>query len=190
VQKEGYGNVTQDITVADTAPDNLQFKLASSAGVTINVVDATTNNPIAANATRIVDASGQTVNPVGGFFFSGSAQPIKLTLAPGTYTVTITSMGYASKIMTVSSPSQITVAMTQGGSLIVLSSATTAMRGRLVDGNGATYRGFNIDPSPLTTTINNVAAGSYTLQVLDSNGAVINTQPVTVVDGQQATVKL
>jgi uncharacterized GH25 family protein len=188
VQKDGYGNVTRDITVADTAPDDLQFKLATSAGVTINVVDARDNTPLAANVVRIVDSAGQSVTAGGGFGFSSSPQPIKLTLAPGTYTVTLTAMGYAGKIVTVTSPSQITVALTQGGRLIVRSNANAQTRGRLVDANGTTYRNFNIDPSPLTTTIPNVAAGNYTLQLLDKAGAVINSQPVTVVDGQDAAV--
>jgi hypothetical protein len=65
------------------------------------------------------------------------------------------------------------------------SKASTQLRARLLDASGAVYRNFTLDASPLTTTLNTVAAGNYTLQRLDSSGAVVNTIPITVVDGQQ-----
>ena len=190
VQADSYGHDTKDITIGDSAPDDLQFKLMSSAGITISVVDARDNRQITANAVRILDSSGQVVTAGGAFPGMGSPEPIKLSLSPGQYTVTIAAMGYASKVMTLSSPSSITVALTPGGTLMVRSRASTQVRGRLVDANGAIYRGVNIDPSPMTTTINNIAAGSYTLQVMDNTGAVINSVPVTIVDGQQAVIDI
>jgi len=187
-QKEAYGHDMRDIVVGDSAPDDLQFKLAPSSGVTINVVDARDNRQLTANAVRIVDARGQVISAGGNFRGSGSPEPIKLTLAPGTYTVTIAAMGYANKILTVTSPSQITVPLTPGATLNFRSKSSTQQRARLVDGNGAVYRTITLDPSPLTTTINNVAAGTYTLQVLDNAGSVIKTIPLTIVEGQQATI--
>jgi hypothetical protein len=190
VQKEGYGHEMRDVVVGDSAPDDLQFKLSPGSGVTISVVDARDNRAITANAVRIVDSAGQVVNAGGSFTMSGSPEPIKLTLAPGSYTVTLVAMGYASKVMTVSSPSSITVALTPGGTLAIHSRSSTPLRARLIDSRGAVYRGMTIDPSPMTTTINNVASGSYTLQVLDNTGAVISSAPVTVIDGQQADVNI
>ena len=187
-QKDGYGHDMRDITIGDSAPDDLQFKLTPSNGVTINVVDARDNRQLPANVTRIVDASGQVVEAGGGLRVTGSAEPITLTLSPGTYTVTIAAMGYANKLVTVTAPSQITVALTPGGTLVLRSKSSTQQRARLVDSSGAIYRNVTLDPSPLTTTINNVAGGTYTLQVLDGANIVVNTIPVTVVDGQQNVI--
>jgi hypothetical protein len=187
VQKDGYGQSSRDITVTDSAVDPLQFKLSPSDGITITVVDARDQTPLRANATRVIDnATGQPVSVGGGFGFGGGApEPIKLSLAPGSYSVTIAAQGYASKIVTVSSPSQLTVGLTAGGTVTFRSKASTQLRARLLDASGAVYRNFTLDASPLTTTLNTVAAGNYTLQLLDSSGAVVNTIPITVVDGQQ-----
>ena len=178
----------RDFIVGDSAPDDLEFKLAPSDGVTLNVVDARDNRSLSATVIRIVDGAGQVVQAGGAMRFGGSSDSLKLTLSPGTYTVTLAAMGYANKIVNVTSPSQITVTMTPGGSLIVHSNSSKSQRMRLIDSNGAVYRVFNADPSPLTTTVNNVAGGTYTLQVLDSSGNVINTIPVTVIDGQPAVL--
>ncbi|PYQ56227.1 MAG: hypothetical protein DMF58_21225 [Acidobacteria bacterium] len=158
-QKDGYGHDMRDITIGDSAPDDLQFKLTPSNGVTINVVDARDNRQLPANVTRIVDASGQVVEAGGGFRVTGSAEPITLTLSPGTYTVTIAAMGYANKLVTVTAPSQITVALTPGGTLVLRSKSSTQQRARLVDSSGAIYRNVTLDPSPLTTTMLRSASG-------------------------------
>lgn len=185
VQKDGYGQDARDIVVSDSPLDPLQFKLSPSDGVTINVVDQRDNTPLRANAVRIVDSAGQPVTAGGAFFASGAPGPIKLSLAPGSYTVTIAAQGYANKIMTVTSPSQITVGLTAGGVVTFRSKNSAQLRARLIDASGAIYRNFMLDASPLTTTLNAIAPGNYTLQVLDASGAVVNTIPITVIDGQQ-----
>ncbi len=192
-QKEGYGHAVRDVTVGDTAPDDLELKLAPSEGVTLRVVDGRDNRPLSANVMRIVDAQGRQLENNGGFRFNASPEPVKLTLAPGTYSVTVTASGYAPKTLSVASPSDITVQMLPGGSLVLRSKSSTQQRVRLIDPKGAVYpRGpngiFMIDPSPLSTTLNNVSSGNWTLQVLNASGQVINTIPITVVDGQQNIV--
>ena len=47
---------------------------------------------------------------------------------------------------------------------------------------------FTIDPSPGVTTLNNIAGGTYQLQILDGADRAINTINVTVIDGQQVQV--
>jgi uncharacterized GH25 family protein len=189
-QKDGYGHDVRDVVIGDSAPDDLSFKLAPSGGVTLHVVDGRDNRALGANVLRVVDASGRELESSGGFRFSSSPEAVKLTLSPGTYSVTLGAMGYAPKVVRVTSPSEITVQMVPGGSLVLRSKNATAQRVRLIDPSGAVYpRGpngiFMLDPSPLTTTINNVGGGTWTLQVLDSADRVINSIPVTVVDGQQ-----
>jgi len=193
-QKDGYGHDVRNFVVGDTPPDDLQFKIAPSDGVTLRVVDARDNRLLGANVLRVTDAQGREVES-GGFRFGGTPEPIKLTLAPGRYSVTVTAIGYAPQVVNVVSPSTQTVSLTPGGTLVLRSKSSAPQRVRLIMPNGAFYpRGMNgiftIDPSPLTTTLNNVAGGSYTLQVLDAGGNVTNTIPVTVVDGQQNVVEV
>lgn len=191
-QKSGYGQDMKTVVVGDTPPDALQFKIAPSDGVTLNVVDGRDNTPLAANVLRVVDAQGNTID-IGGFRFSSTPEPVKLTLAPGQYSVTLEATGYAPQVVTVTSPSTQTVAMTPGGTLVLRSKSSTTQNVRLIMPNGSIYpRGpngvFALSPSPLTTTLENVSPGQYTLQVLDSAGNVTNTIPVTVVEGQQNEV--
>jgi len=87
------------------------------------------------------------------------------------------------------------VAMVPGGTLVLRSKSSTQQRVRLIDPNGAIYpRGqsgiFLLDPSPLTTTLNNVAGGTYKLQVLNSADQVVNSIPITIVDGQQTVADI
>jgi uncharacterized GH25 family protein len=192
-KKEGYGHEVRDVVIGDTAPDDLEFKLSPSGGVTLRVVDGRDNRALSANVTRIVDAQGRQLDNNAGFRFNASPEPVKLTLSPGTYTVTLIAQGYAPKTLNVTAPSTITVQMLPGGSLVMRSKSSSQQRVRLIDSRGGFYpRGLNgifmIDPNPLSTTLNNVSGGSWTVQVLDSSDRVINTIPVTVVDGQQAVV--
>lgn len=191
-QKDGYGHDMRNLVVGDTPPDDLQFKIAPSDGVTLNVVDARDNSPLSANVLRVIDAQGNTID-VGGFRFSNTPEPVKLTLAPGQYSVTLTASGYAPQVVSVTSPSTQTVAMTPGGTLVLRSKSSTKQSVRLIMPNGSFYpRGANgifvLNPSPLTTTLENVAAGQYTLQVLDAGGNVTNTIPITVAEGQQNVI--
>ena len=192
-QKDGYGHDVRQVVVGDTAPDDLEFKLSPGSGVTLRVVDGRDNRALSANVMRVVDAQGRQIENNAGFRFSSSPEPVKLTLSPGTYSVTLTAMGYAPKTLNVTAPSDITVQMLPGGTLILRSKSSAQQRVRLIDPKGSIYpRGqngiFMVDPNPLTTTINNVSGGSWTLQVLDSAGQVVNTIPITVVDGQQNVV--
>jgi uncharacterized GH25 family protein len=193
-EKEGYGHAVRDLVVGDSAPDNLEFKLSPSSGVTLRVVDARDNRALGANVLRVVDAQGREVN-IGSFRFSASTEPVKLSLSPGTYRVTLAAMGYAPRTLSVVSPSDQTVRMAPGGSLVLRAKAGGTQRVRLVDASGSYYpRGpngiFLIDPSPMSTTLNNVMAGNYKLQVLDSADRVVNSIPLTVIDGQQTVVEV
>jgi hypothetical protein len=113
-------------------------------------------------------------------------------------------MGYASRSVTVSvPPGDQTIPLTPGGTLLIHSRASALMSARLLDSSGHAYmvsvagRGgfgqqasFQIDPSPGATTLNNVAAGTYTLQVLDKSGAVTSSTTVKVDDGVQTEVTI
>src|SRR5256885_7041156 len=93
-EKQGYGNEVKDIEVTDT-PDAVEIKLAPSAGVVLKVVDGRDGRLLNANV-RVTDAQGRDLPGDMPFRFGGGvAEPIKLSVGPGTYRITVQAMGYA-----------------------------------------------------------------------------------------------
>jgi hypothetical protein len=111
-------------------------------------------------------------------------------VAPGSYMATITASGYAPRQMTIQSPSTQTVALSPGGTVHLRSKHDQTMRIRLIDASGAPYPRLSISmpsrdllPSPGTTTMSNIAAGTYTLQLM-SGEVVIDSKRLVVMEGQ------
>ena len=185
--KSGYGHDARQITIGDSAPEDVQFRLSPSDGITIRAVDMRDNSALSVNVTRVVDAQGNEL-PSGNFF--GSSEVVKLALSPGTYRVTVSASNYAPQTISMSSPSQQTVRFSPGGTIILHSRDTATRRFRLVDSSGTTFgmnpfsQGIRSLP-PGATPLNNVAAGHYRLEVLDNNDKVTKTVEIDVVDGQQ-----
>jgi uncharacterized GH25 family protein len=192
--KQGYGRESRNLSISDS-PGEVELKLNPTAGVTVKVIDGRDGTPLGASV-RVTDMSGQAVS--GGdvpfrLGSGGSAEPIRLSLAPGTYRMTVSAMGYAQQTLTISSPSTQTVALTPGGTLIIHSKSSTPLRARLIDSSGTPYGynpftggAFRIVESPGTTTLQNIAAGHYRLDVLDANDQVIKSMDVDIVEGRAA----
>ena len=75
--------------------------------------------------------------------------------------------------------------------------STTPLVGRLTDANGLAYGAnpfgqgqFQIVPAPGTTTLQNIAPGTYRIDVLDASGQVVTSQPVTINEGQPTEISL
>jgi hypothetical protein len=49
---------------------------------------------------------------------------------------------------------------------------------------------FTIDPSPGVTQLDNVAPGTYTLQVLGPQDQVVSSEQVVVGEGQRAVIEI
>jgi uncharacterized GH25 family protein len=185
--KSGYGHDARQVTIGDSTPEDVQFRLSPSDGITIRAVDTRDNTALTVNVMRVVDAQGNEL-PSGGFF--GSSEIVKLPLAPGTYRVTVSARNYAPQTVTMSSPSQQTVRFSPGGTLILHSRDSASRRFRLVDSSGVAY-GMNpvsqgiMSLPPGTMPLHNIAAGHYRLEVLDNTDRVTKTVEIEVVDGQQ-----
>jgi hypothetical protein len=126
-------------------------------------------------------------------FGGGSAEPIQLDLAPGSYRVTVSAQYYAPVTMTLTSPSQPIVALTPGGTLVINAKNGSA-RIRILDSNGQPYsRGpfaaqtFTFDHS---ATVQNINAGHYRVQRLNDDDQVMSSQEVDIVEGQTATISI
>lgn len=188
--KSGYGNEVREIIVGESAPQELEFKLARNAGVTLKVVDGRDGRAISASA-DVFDSAGRLVQDSGVRFGGVEAGDVKLSLSPGQYTATVMAPGYAAQTVTVVSPGTQTVALTPGGRIVVRSSRSERQRIRLVDARGQVYprtryaqTGRELAPSPATLPLNNIAPGSYTIQVLTNNDTtVVRSVPVVVTEG-------
>ncbi|HEV7488618.1 MAG TPA: carboxypeptidase regulatory-like domain-containing protein [Thermoanaerobaculia bacterium] len=185
--KSGYGHDARQVIIGDSTPEDVQFRLSPSDGITIRAIDMRDNSPLSVNVSRVVDAQGNDL-PSGNFF--GGSEVVKLPLSPGTYRVTVSARNYAPQTISMSSPSQQTVRFSPGGTIMLHSRDTATRRFRLVDTSGTAF-GMNpfsqgmMSLPPGTTTLNNIAAGHYRLEVLDNNDKVTKTVEIDVVDGQQ-----
>jgi hypothetical protein len=190
--KQGYGHEARDVNIDET-PDVIELKLNPSAGVTLKIVDGRDGTLLSANVS-VTDMQGNLVaGDMPMRFMGGSAEPVKLPLAPGTYKVSAQAMGYARRTVIVSSPSTQTIGLTPGGTLLLRSKSSTPLRGRLIDSTGSSYYGsnpltnaFRITESPGTTTLQNIAGGHYRLEVLDMNDRVLKSIDVDVLEGRPA----
>jgi protocatechuate 3,4-dioxygenase beta subunit len=190
-EKDGYGNVVKDITVADSAPQHVMLDLMRNDGVTLNVVDGRDGRTLN-GIVSVYDAQNRPVYESTRF---GGSDSQRIPLATGQYHAAVAANGYAPKSVSFMSPSTQTVALTPGGALIIRSKSSVVQRAMLIDSNGAPYQRFySMDPSfnlgPGETRFQNVNPGAYTLQILGPNGAVTATKSVVVVEGQEIAVDL
>jgi hypothetical protein len=89
------------------------------------------------------------------------------------------------------------VALTPGGTLLIRSKHSERRRFRIIDANGLPYGRFmsampsrELLPRPGTTSALNIAPGTYTLQLLGDNDAVVTTIQVNVREGVSTEVEL
>lgn len=195
--KEGYGNDSRTILIDERPPDDLELKIARSEGVTLKVVDARGGRSLDASAS-VYDAQGRLLPESRmPFRMSEGGNDLKLNLAPGRYTASVSAFGYATRTIAFDAPSVQTVAMTPGGKLVIRSKQSARARVRLIDSSGTPYprspmrpSWFELNPSPGTTPIEHVAPGTYTLQLLGDNDSVLDSERVTITDGQTTTAEI
>ena len=192
--KEGYGGQPIETRLDERGGEDVEIRLSRTAGVTLRVVDGRDNRPITAAAV-VFDAVGRIVNPDGGMMRFGDATPedMKLSLAPGQYTATVTSFGYAARSVTFTSPSTQVVAMTPGGTIMVQSRESRRRHVRLTDASGMIYprygsRAVMFDIMAGTLPIEHVAPGTYALQIVNDEGSVEDSVQVVVREGETVSV--
>jgi protocatechuate 3,4-dioxygenase beta subunit len=195
-EKDGYGTEAKNLSVSESSAPDLEFRLTRSDGIALTVVDARDGRPVTPMIVA-TNAAGQVVyEPV--FRGGGSPDVTKMSLPPGTYTVSVAGNGYAQQTFTMRSPSRQTVALTRGGTLIVVSHASQSLRLRLLDTNGVPYmyspsRSFRnwmpLEPNS-PSTYPNILAGTYKLQLLDDHDTLLKQTQITVSEGQTTTVDM
>ncbi|HEX8253635.1 MAG TPA: carboxypeptidase regulatory-like domain-containing protein, partial [Thermoanaerobaculia bacterium] len=193
---DGFANQVLDLTVPESGVDNLEVKLSKNDGVTLRVVDARDNRPIRATV-FVYNAQGQLVYESGRISFGeDDANEVRLPVAAGAYTASVTASGYAPLNISLQAPSM-RVALTPGGTLLIRSKHSERRRFRIIDANGLPYGRFmsampsrELLPRPGTTSALNIAPGTYTLQLLGDNDAVVTTIQVNVREGVSTEVEL
>jgi protocatechuate 3,4-dioxygenase beta subunit len=196
--KDSYGNDVRDVTVSESGIDNLEIRLAKNTGIALKVVDARDGRPLSATV-FVYDGSGRLMHETRFSFGGSSDDPeLRVPVAPGSYTISVSAMGYAPQNVQAQSPSATrTVALTPGGQLHISSKHSVRRRYRIHDASGLPYNRISsippardLLPSPGTTILQNVAPGTYTLYLLGDNDSVVDTQQVTVAEGQTTRVDL
>ncbi|HVE72349.1 MAG TPA: carboxypeptidase regulatory-like domain-containing protein [Thermoanaerobaculia bacterium] len=193
--RDGYGNATQDITINDAGNDNLELKVSRNDGVKISIVDFRDNRQLSAQVI-VFDMQGRIAHDTRGIMrFGESARETRLPLAPGSYTATVFVPEYAPRHITLQSPSNPTISVSPGGTIIVRSRHNVRRRMRLIDASGMVYPRWSMTPAtrdlpPGTATLEHIAPGSYKLVLLNDDDSIGASQTVNVREGETVTTDL
>jgi len=195
---DGYGAEVKNESFGESGREGLEFRLSRNDGVTLRVVDGRDGRQITAFIT-VYDGAGRVVwdTRTGGVFMgSGTANDVHLPLAAGSYTATLSTSGYAMTTVRLTSPGRQTASMTPGGTIAVQSKHSVVRRMRVLDSYGMPYprTSLPIPPTrellPGTVPIDNVAPGTYTLQLLNDDESVADSQQVVVREGETTRVTI
>ena len=122
---------------------------------------------------------------------------MRLSLAAGTYTATISAWGYGTRHVSLRSPSTQTVPMAPAAKIIIRSKHSDRARARLIDASGMPYPRWTsnppqtfLTPNPGATTIEGIAGGTYTLQLLGNGDTILDAKQIVVTDGQTVEVEI
>ncbi|HJQ41296.1 MAG TPA: carboxypeptidase regulatory-like domain-containing protein [Thermoanaerobaculia bacterium] len=183
--KKGFATAVQQL---ENTRSPVVLTLVRSAGLRVRLTDARggktlTGYVVATNAAGLIAARATDEPEKDGAY--------AVPLAPGAYRVSVSANGYASQSVRVTVPSQaeLRLALTPGGNLIVRTEKALGDLVKLVMANGEEYvrcqcNGIaEIRLTGTTTTIDHVAPGRYTMQVLDPEGRIKTSYPVTIEEG-------
>jgi protocatechuate 3,4-dioxygenase beta subunit len=194
--KQSFGNEARDITITDRPMDDLELRLQPGEGATLKVVDPRDGRALRAQVV-VFDMQGRVMNNGRAFMFGDDNASDTIPLAAGQYQATVSAFGYGTRQVSLSSPSTQTIALTPAARLAIHSKHSEQLTVRLVDSNGWLYPRWSaippsaqLLPSPATTTIDNLGAGTYTLQLIGQGGAVLDSKQVMVAEGQTVEVDL
>jgi hypothetical protein len=191
--KAGFGQVAREVELTRQSPADLTLALEPAEGVGLTVVDGRDGRTLDAIVV-VRDAQKHIVaNQHSGVGADGA---INIPLADGSYVLSTSATGYGTATLPVTAPSSgLKVALTPGGTLVLASERSLHGRVRLIQPDGEEYvrcwcNGIAaIQLKGRRTTVENVAAGSYTVEVVDGIEGIA-PRPAVVREGQTTTVTL
>lgn len=191
--KEGFGQGVREVDLRRGEGVEIELELETSDGLTLEVVDARDDRPLDATvvardlARRIVANRSSRI---------GSDGSLNIALAPGQYLLSASADGYGTVTRAVAAPSSgLRLGLTPGGTLVLEAERPLRGRVRLVGEDGEEYvrcwcNGLaDIDLDGRRTTVEHVAPGHYTLEVLEQSGAT-STQRVAIREAQTVRVAI
>jgi protocatechuate 3,4-dioxygenase beta subunit len=183
VTREQYAAVKQQVVVASGTTPEVNVRMEQANAVTIHLLDVTTGAPLDGSVV-ITDASRA---------FLGEAQRVdtgtfKAWLKAGTYDAGASAHGYIFKSQSFTTPGEVNIALTRGGTLFIRARTTQTVR--LDRAAGGTQRALGtLHPGP-NGPYESIPAGTYILATVGSDGKVQSSVPVTITAGETATVDL
>jgi protocatechuate 3,4-dioxygenase beta subunit len=191
IAKEDFATSTQRVEPG-AAP--LLVKLVRTDGLHVRLVDARDGHTLDGYVVA-VDAAGLQVARADEAQKDGT---MLVPVADGAYRISVSANGYASQSVRVSVPHQgeLRMALTPGGTLIIRTDRVSDDLVKLVMPNGEEYvrcqcNGIaEIRLTGTTTTVEHVAPGNYTMQVIDERGLVKTSYPVTIAEGKTTEAEI
>jgi hypothetical protein len=190
--KSGFGPVIRSLDAQPSSP--LVVTLNSTAGLRVRLV-ASDSGAALTGYTAVRDSDGIEIPAAQEEQRDGV---VLLSLPAGSYQVSASAAGYASRTVRAQVPLEgdLRIALSHGGSLVVISHDAATDLVKLVAPNGEEYvqcycSGIaTIRLKGKSTTIEHVQAGNYMLQILNGSGGVTTQQPITIVENGKTTVDL
>jgi len=192
--RNGYGQQTREIDLSRGSTVEVLFQLVAAEGVSVKVVDARDGRALDATVVVRDQAKRIVANQHSGAEADGT---VTIALAAGQYLLSTSASGYGTATIPVTAPGGgLRVGLTPGGTLVVESERDLRGRIRLVRPDGEEYvqcwcNGIaDIQLKGRRTTVPNVTAGSYTIELGDEVGAASGGTSVAIREGQVSTVRI
>jgi 5-hydroxyisourate hydrolase-like protein (transthyretin family) len=183
VHKSRYAPVSRTLEVADTGANDVEIRLERGEAVAVRVLDAITGKPVEGASINVRDSANKPV--FGGAPPRDDNGVITIALSPGQYVALVSAPQYPSQSAAFSVPGpELVIRLMRGGRLAIEGRVEGASSLRIVSLAGpANLRG----PAP-PFRFENVAPGTYRLEILGPNGTVLVTKTVTITSDATTTV--
>ena len=191
VTRKGFAGVTQRV---ETNGAPLLIRMVRSDGIRVRLVDARDG----ATLSGYVVATDSKNVQLGRVHEQERDGSLTVALAPGSYRISVSADGYASQTVQTAVPlaSELRIPLTPGGTLIVRTDRESSDLVKLVQPNGVEYvrchcNGIaEIRLTGKTTTVEHIAPGNYTMQVINAQGKTIARYPVVIAEGGTAVAEV
>jgi protocatechuate 3,4-dioxygenase beta subunit len=190
-RKDGYQLKTQPLSIGSSSEEQ-NVSLERGSGLSVRAADGLTAIPLR-SIYALAYSAGGSIAYSGMVTLDSEGKGEIASLAPGSYSLSVFSDGYAPRsfpAVIVPSP-PLAIGLTPGGRVEIRTEAP--LTGLLVDGSGAVYRMSSwrldgrISASPPVSAWDHIAPGSYQLVVSGAGGD--RSYPFTVSEGRTTTVE-
>ena len=185
VTKQRYATSHKELEVREGVPADIEIALDAGDRVAVRVIDRHTGRALDDVSLTVQDAAKKTVQ--SGPAMREDDGSWRLWVAPGQYTLRVWAQRYAPATVSFSVPGpEVVVAMAPGGRLVLQNIPAEASRARLRNSQGRIETTVGAPPG----IFENVAPGSYQVEVVALDGKVLASRPVVIEAGQTAVVRV